>query len=822
MNTLTSVLLVTGLVLVGLAADADQALHLPAHPEALEAHPSPPLGALLRPAASDSLANQVIETYCLRCHGERRQRGNLRLDAFDVGAAGQSAEVAEKMIRKLRAGMMPPPGSRRPDEATLTALVEALEVRVDESAAADPNPGRRTFQRLNQAEYGSSIRALLGLDIDPAAYFPSETMSGGFDNVADVQTLSPTLLDAYLTAAGEISRLALGDPNATARETTYKVPRYASQRDRVEGAPFGTRGGASVIHNFLADGQYVFRMSFQHESTGNLFGQTAVFDEQLEISVNGERMALMDVDRWMHVQDPNGVNMTSDPIFIRAGPQRVSVAFLRKSEGPLEDLMSPHGWSLADKKIGYSYGITSVPHLRDFAIGGPYGVTGVAETPIRRRILTCRPNAESEREPCAREIISRLGTQAFRRPLTPVDIEGLMVLYQAGESEGGFETGIRTALQGILASPDFVFRFEEPTGSVTPGESYRISDLDLATRLSFFLWAAPPDDELMQVARQGKLADPAVLEQHARRMLADRRSEALGTRFAAQWLRLQDLDKIHPDALAFPDFYQQLADGMRHETELFFNSFVREDKSVLELLTADHTYINERLAEHYGIPGVSGEHFRRVAYPDATRRGLLGHGSILTLTSHANRTSPVLRGKWVMEVFLGSPPPPPPPNVPDLEATEEVEDGRILTVRERMERHRSDPQCRSCHRVMDPIGLALENFDVTGRWRIRDNGMLVDPVGELYDGSELNGPEDLRQALLRRPEALVRTFTENLLAYALGRRVEYYDMPTIRAITREASDNEYRMSTFIVGVVNSRAFQMSRAVATVQEGPEGR
>lgn len=761
--------------------------------------------------------NEMVGQYCVRCHSDRRLRGNLSLEEFDATALPTSADVAERMIRKLRAGMMPPAGSRRPEESTLNTLTVTLEAALDEAAAADPNPGHRTFQRLNRAEYEQAVEALLGIKIDASAYLPGETVSAGFDNIADVQNLSPTLLEAYLNGAAEIVRLALGDANAVASEATYKVPRYASQREHVEGAPFGTRGGISVEHNFIADGEYVFRMSFQHESTGNFFGQMAPFDEQIEISIDGERKALLELDRWMHIQDPTGVTIRTEPIPLKAGAHRVSAAFIRKFEGPVVDLMSPHEWSLADKKIGYSYGITALPHLRDLVIGGPYGETSVSETETRARILTCQPEGDGSQ--CAESIVRRLAAQAFRRPVNQMDIDGLMGLYHQGATEDGFEGGIRTALQGILASPDFVFRFEEPAPDVSEGETYRISDLDLASRLSFFLWSAPPDQELVALAADSELSNPETLRAQVDRMLADPRSEAMGTRFAAQWLRLQDLDKVHPDALRFPDFYQQLADAMRTETEMFFNSLVQDDASLLELLTADYTFVDEQLARHYGIDGVNGTHFRRVAYPDAARRGVLGHGSVLTLTSHANRTSPVLRGKWVMEVLLGSPPPPPPPDVPELDAVGDAQDGRLLTVREQMEQHRANPSCNSCHRVIDPIGLALENFDVTGRHRIKDNGTAIDAQGELYDGTPITSPEDLRNALLRRPEAFVRTFTENLMAYALGRRIEYYDMPTVREISRSAADHDYSMSSFIHGVVSSNAFQMSRLAPEVVVDP---
>ena len=779
-----------------------------------------PLTTLARHAvdtsSSESL-NMIILRYCVVCHNDVAKTGNLSLQTFDVGAAVENAEIAEKMIRKLRAGMMPPPGSPRPVADTLTLLVTELETLLDDDAAANPNPGLRTFQRLNRAEYAAAIRDLLALEIDAGAYLPLDTKSANFDNIADVQMLSPTLMSAYLNAAAEISRKAVGDPDASRSSTTYTNPGYTTQWDRVEGAPRGTRGGISVVHNFPADGEYVFTMAFEHTTTGGFYGGTTQ-GEQIEISINGERAALLEVDKWMHTRDPNGVVMESDPIFIRAGPQRVSAAFIRQSEGPIEDLVSPHEWSLVDRQIGVSgYGVTALAHLKDLVITGPENATGLSETPSRQKIFSCRPTSADEERVCAEQIISTIGAQAFRRPLTKYDRDGLMSFYEADAAERGFEIGIRTAVQAILASPDFVFRFEEPPTDVEPGEIYRISNQDLAARLSFFLWGTPPDNELMTLAGDNSLADPEVVDGQVRRMLADPRAEALGTRFAAQWLRLQDLEKVHPDRLMYPDFYQQLSDAMRRETELFFYSLVREDRNVLELLTADYTFVNERLARHYDFPNVTGNNFRRVMYPDDTRRGLLGQSSILTLTSHANRTSPVLRGKWVMEVLLGTPPPPPPPGVPDLEETEGAKEGRLLTTRERMELHRANPVCQSCHQFMDPIGLALDNFDVTGRWRIRENGMPLDTRGQLYDGTPLTTTADLREALLKRPDAFIRNFTANLMAYALGRRIEYYDMPAVRKIARDAAANGNRMSSFIHGVVKSPAFQMSRAEGVVEE-----
>ena len=821
MKKFARALLITGVICLTLAASVGLAQRGSSGPVA-------PLdavgGKLAAPASSLQEQNLVIGRYCFRCHNDQNLTGGLSLESFDAERAADNAEVAEKMIRQLRTGMMPPSTAQRPDAATYASLIAALETTIDSAAAVDPNPGDRSFQRLNRAEYSRAIRDLLALDIDAGDYLPLDTKSANFDNIADVQLLSPTLMGAYLRAAGEVSRLAVGDVNATTSAATYKVSRWESQRDQVQGAPFGTRGGTSVVHNFPADGDYVFKVSFHHETTGALFGNgrgalyTAEAEEQLEISINGERVALLELDRWMHASDPNGVNLQTEPIAVRAGPQRVSAAFIRRFEGPLQDLISPHDWSLASTSVAGAYGITSVPHLRDLVISGPYDITGISETPSRRKIFTCRPTAAAEELPCAGEIVSRLAAVAYRRPLTAADLGGLMSFYRAGASEAGFEVGVRTVLEAILASPHFVFRIEEPPASFTPGRSYRINDIDLASRLSFFLWATVPDDELVGIAAAGRLSDPAELQRQVERMFADPRSEALATRFAGQWLRLQDLDNIHPDVRFYPDFNEGLRASMRRETELFFDNLVREDCSVLELLIADYTFVDERLARHYGIRGVAGPAFRRVSLPEA-RRGLLGHASILTQTSHAARTSPVNRGKWVMEVLLGSPPPPPPPNVPDLEETEVAEEGRLLSVRERMERHRADPACQSCHRVIDPIGLALENFDATGAWRIRDNGVPIAASGELYDGTVLNGVADLRRALLGRREVFLRTFTENLMAYALGRRVEYYDMPTIRSITAAAAANDHRISTLILGVVSSNAFQMGRVEHTEAPDP---
>ena len=755
---------------------------------------------------------ETIHTTCAVCHNDvlREQFAGLSLQHYDVARAHELAPITEKMIVKLRAGMMPPPGMPRPSVEVMESLVSTLENQLDQAAAANPNPGHRSFQRLNQAEYEAAISELLALDIDAADYLPLDTKSSNFDNIADVQLLSSTLLTSYLSAAAQISQLAIGDADIAPASPTYTNSGYTTQWERVEGAPFGTRGGISVVHNFPADGEYVFRMAFEHTTTGEYFGMTTR-GEQIEISVDGERMALMDMDQWMHVSDPNGVNMKSVPIFVTAGPHRVSAAFLKQSEGPKQDMLSPHKWSLVDRQIGVrAYGITAPAHLKDLSIDGPYNATGISATPSREKIFVCRPTSQDDEIDCVTEILSGLASRAYRGKFDESMLDDLISFYFQGAEVGGFENGIKTALQAILASPDFVFRLESTPEDARPGDMIQLSELDLASRLSFFLWGTSPDEELIRLARRGELSQPAVWNRQVERMLADERIEALGPRFAGQWLRLEDLEKVHPDRLLYPDFNQQLADAMLVETQMFFNHLVAEDKSALELFTADYTFVNEALAEHYGIPNVAGDHFRRVEHGDSNRIGLLGHGSILTLTSHAGRTSPVLRGKWVMEVLLGTPPPPPPPGVPDLEETEGVQEGRFLTTRERMEMHRENPTCHSCHQFMDPIGLAMDNFDVTGKWRIRENGMPLDTRGTFYSGAEISNPQELQSVLLERPVPLVRNFVSNLMAYALGRRVEYYDMPTVRRIVKEAEADEYRLSSFIRGVVNSEAFRMKR------------
>ena len=814
MRTLTAASAALGMLLVAAGDPVPTSdLRLAPAPPARPASVAVPHSA--SPADAEPDANAVIQGTCVRCHNDRRLAGNLSLERFDAAAAYENAEVAERMVRKLRAGMMPPPGNPRPEGDTLLALVESLEATLDAAAARNPNPGHRSFQRLNRAEYARAIQDLLSLEVDAGDWLPQDQMSANFDNHADAQPLSPTLLESYLNAAAEISRMAVGDRNAPAIDVAYKNSEYVSQHpwDRVEGAPYGTRGGLVVDHVFPADAEYVFQMTFSGGNSGPL--------EDIDISIDGERVALLPYARSEVGADGRGSNLYgTQPILVRAGQHRVAAAFIRRSEGPYEDLIRPHDWSLAGGGSGGD-GITSLPHLRDLVISGPYNATGVSESESRARIFTCRPTRPAEEEPCAREIVTRLASEAYRRPATESDVDGLMGFYRQGAEDGGFELGVRMALEAILASPFFVLRLERQPEGVDPGQAYVLEDVDLASRLSFFLWGTPPDEALLGAARAGELSTPEGLERHALRMLDDPRAAALGTRFAAQWLRLQDMYKVRPDPNYFPNFDENLADAMQRETEMFFNHLVRENLSVLELFRADYTFVNERLARHYGFPGVSGSVFQKVDYPDERRQGILGHGSVLVLTSLANRTSPVLRGKWVMEVLMGTPPPPPPPGVPDLEETEGASAGRFLTTRERMEMHRANPQCRSCHRFMDPIGLALDNFDSTGQWRLRENGMPLDTRGDYYDGTPVSTPAELSAVLLKRPIPLVRAFTENLLAYALGRRVEYYDQPTVRAITETAESGDYPVRSIILGVVGSDAFRMKQAAPVAAQDETG-
>jgi hypothetical protein len=809
--TVASTGTLTAIVALGLGLSA-QSTTAPAKPA-----PKPALAVAHKIAAPQPAATapqpDLTKQYCVGCHSEKGKAGGLSLVSFDPAHADQTADVAEKIIHKLRLGMMPPPGMKRPDEGVLSQFATSLEAKVDAAAVMHPNPGRRGFQRLNRAEYAHSVRDLLDLDIDVNAFLPPDTLSAGYDNIADVQTFSATLMEGYLRAAARISTLAVGDRNASPSEFTVKVPRTESQMRHVDGTPWGTRGGLSLDYTFPADGDYSFRVMLHGTPTGQLFGSVASRSEQIDLSINGERVALMDVDWKMTETDTAGLNLVTPRVHIKAGPQHIAAAFIQKFDGVVDDLVSPIDYTLADTEYGDNAGITILPHVRDFSITGPYKVTGVSDTPSRRKVFICRPTSPADEIPCARKILSSLAGEAYRRTPNNEDVESLMEFYGNGRKGHDFEAGIKAALQALLASPKFVFRFESTPTLAKAGQTYRVSDLDLASRLSFFVWNTVPDAELVKVATAGTLHTPAVLEKQVRRMLADPRAESLSTRFASQWLRLQDVEKIHPDALLFPGFDNELAASYKRETELFFDSIVREDRSVLDLLTADYTFVNERIARVYRMPNIVGENFRRVTVPDE-RRGIFGQGSMLMQTAVADRTSPVQRGKWIMEVLLGSPPPPPPADVPPFDDTKAATaTGKPLSTRERMEEHRKNPACQSCHKVIDPLGLALDNFDTLGAWRIKDNGVGIDSNGVLYDGTKMSGPADLRQALLKHSEGLIRNFTDNLMSYAIGRRIEYYDQPSIRAITRKAAQNGNHFSSFVLGIVNSPAFQMSTAEA---------
>jgi hypothetical protein len=628
-------------------------------------------------------------------------------------------------------------------------------------------------------------------------------------------------MQGYLRAASQISRLAIGDRQASATSATFKIEHSRSQMAHAAGTPIGTRGGVSVTHVFPADGDYVIKASMVYAALGGLFGRTPLlamgFKEQVDVSVDGQRVALLDVSPAMTETDfgqnkgQNGMELRTEPIHIAAGPHRISAAFLQRLDGPVDDLLAPIENTAEG---GDGYGTTTLPHMRDMTIVGPMTVTGVSNTVSRHRVFTCRPTTVLEEEPCAARIIKDLTARAYRGKGTGQGTADAMRFYLEGRRSGDFEEGIRLALQSILVSPLFVFRLERAPASVAPDTPYRVADEDLASRLSFFLWGSGPDAPLVAAAHAGQLRTPAQIDAQVRRMLADRRSEALATRFASQWLRLQDLDALRPEFTEYPLFDESLRDAMRRETQLFFDSIVREDRSVLDLLRADYSFVNERLARHYGIAGVNGPAFTRVTLPPY-RRGLLGQASILTLTSVANRTSPVLRGKWVMEVLLGTPPPPPPPDVPALdESVTASAAGKFMTTRQRMEEHRKSPACTSCHRVIDPLGLALDNFDVTGAWRTKENQVAVDSEGVLYDGTNMKGPAGLQAALLGHSDMVLRSFTENLMTYALGRRLEYTDMPAVRAVVNGAAKADHRLSAYILGVVSSQAFRMSTSEAS--------
>ena len=761
------------------------------------------VGAFLIPAAGQTAVQTasgevaegkaLIAQYCVGCHNDRTKTAGLSLEGADFASIPDNAEVWEKILLKLRAGVMPPGGRPRPSPEAQDRFVAWVEKQIDRFAIAHPNPGRvESFHRLNRAEYRNVIRDLLDLDIDVATLLPLDSASFGFDNMAGLK-LSQALMERYLTAARKISRMAIGTPEGGAVAETYRIAADRLQADRADGLPFGTRGGLLVEHTFPQDAEYVIRV----EPTSRIIG-----GERLEVAIDGQPIGLFTLERRPQGYDGEGLPSTYDTrVSVKAGPHAVGVTFLKTPAVLAETMRRPY--------LNPRVSRISMAYVEAVTITGPFGDVGVGQTSSRRRIFVCQPATAAQEPACARQILSRLGRRAYRRPVTDDDLRVPMTAYNLGRRGKSFEAGIERALEQLLVSPEFLFRvLPDPITTAKGATSYRLSDLELASRLSFFLWSSIPDDELLDVASRGALSQPAVLERQVRRMIADARSEALTVNFAGQWLQLRNLEAARPSEVLFPDFDDSLRQAFRRETELFFDSILLEDRSALDLLRADHTFVNERLARHYEIPFVKGSHFRRVAVPDDSRRGLLGHGSILTVTSHPTRTSPVFRGKWVLENILGARPPDPPPIVPPLpEQSGAYAAGKKPSMRELMARHRANAVCASCHSMIDPAGFALEEFDAIGRHREVDASYNpIDTSGTLPDGTPFNGVADLRAALLRRPERFLFNLTEKLLTYALGRGVEYYDMPWIRKIVRDAASNDYRLSSLIAGIVKSPAF----------------
>jgi mono/diheme cytochrome c family protein len=764
--------------------------------------------------ASETLPSRaLIDTYCVGCHNQRAKVGGLALDAVDLSNAGEHAEILEEAVRKLRGGLMPPPGSRRPPQADVDAFAAALESALDRAAALNPNPGRVALHRLNRAEYASAIEDLLGVRVDAAALLPKDDEADGFDNVASVLAVSPSFLEQYISAARVVTRMALGNPAQRPTSQTYRPARGADQSARVDGLPLGTRGGLIAEHLFPADGDYkininglagagyVRGMEYQHTLVVTIDG-VKVFQNQIG---GPDDLKAIDQQQASAVAAING-RFQNIPVTVTAGPHKVGVAFVARTYAESDEVLHAFRPSAGEDRI---------PRVGAVEITGPFTTAGVSDTPSRSRIFVCRPAGERDEVACASRIFSNLARRAYRRPPTDQDLEPPLAFYRSARQTGDFESAIGEALPAILASPKFLYRAERTPASA-PGGVHRLTDLELASRLSFFLTGRGPDEELLAVSAKGALSDPRTVEAQVRRLLADPRSRSLVTSFAFQWLKLRALDDADPDAVVFPNFDDSLREAFRREIDLFIESIIREDRSVLDLLTADHTFVNERLALHYRIPNVRGGQFRRVTLRDSTRWGLLGKGAVLTVTSYANRTAPVLRGAWILENILGTPPAAPPP---DVEGFPENKDGeKARSVREIMEQHRAKPACNSCHGAMDPLGFALENFDAIGEWRDSDRyaGTAIDASSHLVDGTLVGGPADLRKVILRRPEQFVQTVTEKLMTYALGRTSEYYDMPAVRQIVRDAARNNYRFSSIVMGIVNSAPFQMRKAATATE------
>ena len=749
-------------------------------------------------------ARQLLDQYCVGCHNSRTKAGDLILDTADFNTIPAHGQMWEKVVKKLRSGTMPPAGAPRPDAASYDAAATWIETRLDSAA---PYAGRPALHRLNRAEYSNAIRDLLHLDLDVNALLPPDDSAYGFDNVAEVLGVSPALQEQYLGAAGKIAALAVGDPAQSPTTHTWRIPQDLSQDQHVEGLPLGTLGGTSVRHNFPLDGEYRLQAKLYRTNLNIMRGLQSV--HEVEFSVDGKRVYLAKIggpeDLAAMYEAPTDTGDAVDArlqvvVPISAGPHTVSVAFLQDSQFAEPARLQSFLRSSVD-----NFDWAGHPHLQVLSVVGPFKATGVSETPSRKHIFVCKPVKASEETSCAKQIVSTLMRRAYRQPASATDVDRVMKFYAFA---GNFDRGVQAALERILASPKFLFRAEREPAGAKPGSVYPVGGLELASRLSFFLWSSIPDDALLDQA--GKLNEDAAVEKEVRRMLADPRSDALVNNFAGQWLQLRNLRNFQPNTDLFPDFDDNLRQSFRRETELLFQSVLREDRSVLDLMTADYTFVNERLARHYGIPDIYGSRFRRVQIRDEARRGLLGQGSILALTSHAERTSPVVRGKWILENLLGLQVPPPPPGVPPL--PEKKDGDKPRTMREQMSEHRANPVCAACHKTLDPIGFALENFDAVGAWRSEDAGTPVDASGELADGTKVSGVVELRQALLSRPESFVTAVTEKLMTYALGRGLDARDMPQVRAIVRNAKRDNYKLSALIQGVARSIPFRMSTAV----------
>jgi cytochrome c5 len=776
---------------------------------AAQAPPAQRTASAPAPSAAASVDRALIDQYCVGCHNDRLKTGGLALDKLDWARLSQDAATWEKVARKLRGGLMPPQGRPRPDESVKNVFVASLESALDRGAK--PHPGRASLHRLNRTEYGNAIRDILDLKIDVSDLLPADDESDGFDNIADVLRVSPSLLEQYLVAARKISALAVGDPATIPVTQVYRNPPDLPQDSHIEGLPLGTRGGILIRHNFPLDADYDINVVLLRNVLGYLTGLE--WPHQLEVTVDGERVFLAPVGGTEdnRLSDANFATAAEAlderlkmRIPVKAGPHTIGATFLRKNSSQSDEPLRPH---TRDHDLQNMNGIPRIDHVN---ISGPFKAIGPGDTPSRRRIFSCVPANAADEAACARKILTALGRRAYRQPLSTNDVDTLMRFYQQGRARGSVQSGVQSALEWMLAAPKFLFRAEPDPANVRPGEPYRISDLELASRLSFFLWSSIPDEELLSLAEQSKLNNPAAIEAQTRRMLADPKSQALIDNFAGQWLFLRNLQSARPDGQTFPNFDDTLRQAFRRETELFFGAIVRDDRPALELLTADYTFVNERLARHYGIPGVYGSHFRRVTVADEARRGLLGQGSILTVTSYPNRTSPVLRGKWILENILGTPPPAPPPDVPPLKENDEGT-RTPRSVRELVEEHRRNPACATCHAVMDPLGFSLENFDATGEWRVKDLSGPIDASGVLANGRKVDGPVTLRKAIMEQPEQFVRTLTEKLMTYGLGRGLEYHDMPVVRGVVRDSAASNYRFSSLILNIVKSAPFQMKVA-----------